>query len=57
MNCDVNNNENDRAPLVEERDSISYEEFGGDHDYVNCPTCQGKAKNNRAYAVHPICIL
>ena len=25
---------------VDERDSISYEEFGGDHDYTNCPTCQ-----------------
>lgn len=37
----------DREPIinqVDERDSISYEEFGGDHDYTNCPTCQGTGR-------------
>jgi len=29
---------------VDERDSVSYEEFGGTHDYVNCPTCQGTGR-------------
>ena len=40
--------ERDRAPIINEIDepeSCSYEEFGGDHDYVNCPTCQGQSNH------------
>lgn len=37
----------DRTPIIDQTDepeSCSYEEFGGDHDYVNCPTCQGTGR-------------
>jgi len=37
----------DQRPLIaefDERDSISYEEFGGTQDYVNCVTCQGTGR-------------
>ena len=40
----------DQRPLIaefDERDSISYEEFGGTQDYVNCVTCQGTGRISR----------
>ncbi len=40
----------DQHPLIaefDERDSISYEEFGGTQDYVNCVTCQGTGRISR----------
>lgn len=42
-----NRRQSDQQPIineVDERDSVSYEEFGGNNDYVNCPTCQGTGR-------------
>merc|ERR1712170_66733 len=42
------NLDSDRIAIIDQvddrTDSISYEEFGGDHDYTNCPTCQGTGR-------------
>jgi hypothetical protein len=38
----------DRTPILDERDSVSYEEFGGDQDYVNCQSCQGTGRLPRS---------
>ena len=45
-----NGDRRDEHPIineVDERDSVSYEEFGGTQDYVNCPTCQGTGRVSR----------
>ena len=50
--------ESDCEPIVAaneafERDlsQVSYEEFGGTQDYVNCPTCQGTGRVPRTVPI------